>query len=85
MRIKLNAFDKTSSASYSKMVDAENYNEFLTLCAGFDTEVPFHRFYTDHENETEFSVVNQWIRDEDNGVTAEDAAKKSSENLTGRA
>ena len=48
-RIRLNAFDKNSGASYSKLVTVFNVKEFIEQEDIFDKEVPFSRFYFDHE------------------------------------
>ena len=48
-RIRLNAFDKDSSASYSKTVGSESTITLLAEIRLFEEEVPFSRFYRDDE------------------------------------
>ena len=67
MRVKLNAFHKDSSASYSKSYEVSSYGGFLKVCAEFEAEVPFSRFYTEHENVSGEEIVDKWINDEDGG------------------
>jgi len=49
VRITLNAFDKDSSASFSKPIEVKSVDDFLMQQHDFDMEVPFSRFYFDHE------------------------------------
>ena len=48
-RIRLNAFHKDSSASYSKTVEVKSLARLRKAEKEFEQEVPFSRFYTEHE------------------------------------
>jgi hypothetical protein len=48
-RIRLNAFDKDSSANYSKTIEVSGLTDFTEQETTFAGEVPFSRFYFDHE------------------------------------
>jgi hypothetical protein len=47
--IRLNAFDKDSSGSYSETVEVSSLDELKAKEKVFDGAVPFTRFYFDHE------------------------------------
>ena len=49
MRIKLNALDRDSSASHSKEVIVGSLNKLNEEIEGFKGEIPFSRWYPDHE------------------------------------
>jgi hypothetical protein len=48
-RIRLNAFDKDSSANFSKTIEISSLTDFMEQETTFDGEIPFSRFYFDHE------------------------------------
>lgn len=48
-RVRLNAFDKDSSGSHSLTIEATSLEDFKAQEAKFDAQVPFSRFYFDHE------------------------------------
>ncbi len=47
--IRLNAFHKDSSASYSKTIRVSYVADFLNNLSEFENEVPFSRWFDDHE------------------------------------
>jgi thiamine phosphate synthase YjbQ (UPF0047 family) len=49
MQVRLNAFHKDSSASYSKTVEVNSQEELAKEMTAFDSEVPFSRWYYEHE------------------------------------
>lgn len=49
MRVRLNAFHKDSSASYSKPVKVNSREDLEEKMKDFDAEVPFSRWYYEHE------------------------------------
>ncbi len=49
IRVRLNAFDKDSSESFSKYIEVKSVKDFIKQEGAFDKEVPFSRFYFDHE------------------------------------
>lgn len=49
MRIKLNALDRDSSGSHSKEVIVGSMDKFREEAKAFEGEVPFPRWYPDHE------------------------------------
>jgi len=62
MVIKLNSFDKDSSAHYSETVQANSQVEFNSVLASFDDTVPFSRFYYDNETEEyeDQATLHEW-------------------------
>jgi hypothetical protein len=64
VRVKLNALDKNSSASHSKFIEVESVADFLKQEKQFeDHEVPFTRFYFDHEVDDDGSNLAAEIED----------------------
>lgn len=63
MEIRLNAFDKDSSASHSNLVMVSNKEELLAEFKRFSEEVPFHRWYTDHENVDGSDETDQLLKE----------------------
>jgi len=49
IRIQLHAFDKQTSANYGKTIGVKHLKELKAEVAIFDKEVPFSRYYTEHE------------------------------------
>lgn len=47
--IRLAAFDKDSSGSHTLIIEATSLEDFKKQEAAFDAQVPFSRFYFDHE------------------------------------
>lgn len=47
--IRLAAFDKDSSGSHTRTIEATSLEDFKKQEAAFDAQVPFSRFYFDHE------------------------------------
>lgn len=65
MQVRLNAFHKDSSANYSKTVEVSSMEELAKELKTFDSEVPFLRWYDDHEaadgeNWTTY-MLNKWL------------------------
>jgi hypothetical protein len=47
--VKLNALDKNSSAAFSMNIFADSVEDFFQKEKQFESEVPFSKFYFDHE------------------------------------
>ena len=63
MQVRLNAFDRKSSESFSKLVDVNSKEEFEKAVEEFELEVPFSRWYSDHTNESDSVEVDKWLID----------------------
>jgi hypothetical protein len=57
IRVRLNALDKDSSASFSKYIEVKSVDDFTKQENDFDKEVPFSRFYFDHEVDHDGSAL----------------------------
>jgi len=63
MNVTLTACDKDSSGGYVKTVEFTDREQFLEIFKEFEEEVPFSRWYLEHECEDEQTeqLVESWI------------------------
>ena len=59
---RFNAFDKDSCASHSKTVEATNLDDLYREHKTFIKEVPFSRWYPDHEALDDAPIVEEWLQ-----------------------
>ena len=61
MRIRFNAFSKDTSGSYTETVLVATKKELIAKFNIFKENVPFSRWYSEHENLDDFPKVDQWL------------------------